>query len=81
MSDLSDYAAMVIGHNWLMGGKQGSPSCTAPCAATLSNRPRVLRCAKQVETTLAAPAFNRQRQMSRKFFWSPERLISAIGME
>jgi hypothetical protein len=81
MSDLSDYAAMVISHNRLIGGKQGSPSCTALCAATPSNRHDVLRCTKQVEITLADPVFDPQRQISRKFFGCPERLISAIGME
>jgi hypothetical protein len=79
MSDLSDYAAVVISHNRLIGGKQCSPSCTALCAATLSHE--VLRCTKQVEITLADPVFDPQRQISRKFFWCPERLISAIGME
>jgi hypothetical protein len=29
ISGLSDYAAMVISHNRLIGGKRGSPSCTA----------------------------------------------------
>jgi hypothetical protein len=36
---------------------------------------------KQVEITLADPVFDPQRQISRKFFWCSERLISAIGME
>jgi hypothetical protein len=36
---------------------------------------------KQVEITLADPVFDPQRQISRKFFWCPERLISAIGLE
>jgi hypothetical protein len=69
MSDLSDYASMVISHNRLIGGKQNSPSCTALCAATLSNRHEALRCTKQVEITLADPVFDPQRQISRKFFW------------
>jgi hypothetical protein len=81
MSELSDYAAMVISHNRLIDDKQRSPSCTALCAATLSNRHEVLRCTKQVEITLADPVFGPQRQISRKFFRCPERLISAIGME
>jgi hypothetical protein len=81
MSDLSDYAAMVISHNRLVGGKRGSPSCTALCAATLSNRHEVLRNTKQVEITVADPVFDPQRQISRKFFWCPERLMSAISME
>jgi hypothetical protein len=68
MSDISDYAAMVISRNRLTGGKQGSPSCSALCAATLSNRHEVLRCTKQVEITLAEPVFDPQRQISRKFF-------------
>jgi hypothetical protein len=34
MSVIADYATMVISHNRLVGGKQGSPSCTALCAAT-----------------------------------------------
>jgi hypothetical protein len=76
MSDLSDYAAMVISHNRRIGGKQGLPACTALCAATLSNRHEVLRCTKQVEITLADP----ERQISRKFLWCPERLIPAMGM-
>jgi hypothetical protein len=81
MSDLSDYAAMVISHNRLIGGKQGPQSCTALCAATLSKRHEVLRCTKQVEITLADPVFDPQRHISRKFFWCHERLISANGME
>jgi hypothetical protein len=84
MSDLSDYAAMVISHNRhnrLIGGKQGPPSCIALCAATLSERHEVLRCTKQVEITLADPVFDPQRQTSWKFFWCPERLISAIGRQ
>jgi hypothetical protein len=36
---------------------------------------------KAVEITLAEQVFDPQRQISRKFFWRPERLISAIGME
>jgi hypothetical protein len=68
MSNPSDYAAMVISHNRLIGAKQGSPSCTALCAATLSNRHEVLRNTKQVEITLADPVFDPQRQISRKFF-------------
>jgi hypothetical protein len=36
---------------------------------------------KAVEITLAEQVFDPQRQISRKFFWCPERLISAIGME
>jgi hypothetical protein len=63
MSNLSDYAAMVISHNRLIGGgKQGSPSCTALCAAALTNRHEVLRCTKQVEITLAEPVFDRQKR-------------------
>jgi hypothetical protein len=81
MSDFSDYAAMVISHNRLIGGKHGSPSCTALCAAALTNRHEVLRCTKQVEIMLGEPVFDPQRQISRKFFWCPERLISAIGVE
>jgi hypothetical protein len=81
MSDISDYDAMVISHNRLIGGKRGSPSsCTALCAATLSNRHEVLRNTKQVEITLVDPVFDPQRQTRRKFFWCPERLISAIGV-
>jgi hypothetical protein len=63
----------------LIGGNQGSPSCTALCAATVSNRHEVLRCTKQVEITPADPVFDPQRQISRKFFWCPERLISGKG--
>jgi hypothetical protein len=74
-------AAMVISHNRFIGGKQRSPSCTALCAATLSNRHEVLRCTRQVKITIADPVFDPQRQISRKFFWCPERLISAIGLE
>jgi hypothetical protein len=81
MGDPSDYAAMVTRHNRLIGGKQGPPSRTALCAATPSKRHEVLRCTKQVEITLDEPVFDPQRQISRKFFWCPERLISAIGME
>jgi hypothetical protein len=33
---------------------------------------------KQVEIMPADLAFDPQRQMSRKFFWCPERLISGI---
>jgi hypothetical protein len=62
---------MVISHNRLIGGKQGSPSCTALCAATLSNRHKVPETTKQVEITLADPVFDPQRQISRKFFWCP----------
>jgi hypothetical protein len=47
----------------------------------LSNYHEVLRCTKQVEITLADPVFDPQDQIGRKFFWCPERLISAIGME
>jgi hypothetical protein len=36
---------------------------------------------KQVEITLADPVFDPQRQIGRKFFGCPERLISGIGME
>jgi hypothetical protein len=72
---------MVISHNRLIGGKQGSPSSAALCAATLSNRREVLGNTKQVKITLADPVLDPQRQISRKFFWCPERLISAIGME
>jgi hypothetical protein len=72
---------MVIIHNRLIGGKQGPPSCTALCAATLSKRHEVRRCTKQVEITLADPVFDPQRPISRKLFCCPERLISAIGME
>jgi hypothetical protein len=76
MSDLSDYAAMIIRHNRLMGGKQGSRSGTTLCAATLSNRHDVFRfrCTKQVEITLADPVFDPQRQISRKSFWCPEQV-------
>jgi ribosomal protein L32 len=42
---------------------------------------RFSECTKQVEITLADPVFDPQRQISRKFFWCPERLISVIGME
>jgi hypothetical protein len=54
---------MVISHNRLMGGKQGSPSCTALCAATLSNRHDVLRCTKQDEITLTEPVFDRNARL------------------
>jgi hypothetical protein len=63
MSDLSDYAAMVISHNRLIDGKRGSPSCTALCAATLSNRHEVLRCTKQVENTPADPVLSRNARL------------------
>jgi hypothetical protein len=41
---------------------------------------------KQVEIALADPVFDPERQISSKFFWMPEQLISAgltcnIGME
>jgi hypothetical protein len=36
MSDISDYAAMVISHSRLVGGKRGSPSCTALCPQRLA---------------------------------------------
>lgn len=41
---------------------------------------------RQVEIALSAPVFDPNRQIVRKFFWHPERLISAgltcnIGME
>ena len=41
---------------------------------------------RQVEVALASPVFDPERQISTKFFWYPERLISAgltcnIGME
>jgi hypothetical protein len=41
---------------------------------------------QQVEIALAAPVFDPERQITTKFFWYPERYISAgltcnIGME
>jgi hypothetical protein len=41
---------------------------------------------RQVELALAAPVFDPQRQITSKFFWMADRLISAgltcnIGME
>jgi hypothetical protein len=36
---------------------------------------------KQVEIALVDPVFGPQLQISSKFFWMPERLISAIGMQ
>jgi hypothetical protein len=41
---------------------------------------------KQIEIALAAPVFDPERQITAKFFWHVERLISAgltcnIGME
>ena len=50
MSDISDYAAMVISHNLIIGGKQGSPSSTALCAATPSNRHEILRCTNKLRS-------------------------------
>ena len=67
-------ARLLLGR--LISGKQGSPSCTASCTATLSNCHDVLRCTKQVEITLADPVFDPHRQIGRKFFWCPEQLIS-----
>jgi hypothetical protein len=51
--------AMVISHNHLIGGKQDSPSCTALCAATPSNRHDVFN----AQITLAEPVFDPQRQI------------------
>jgi hypothetical protein len=34
---------------------------------------------RQIEIALAAPMFDPRRQISSKFFWMPERLISAMG--
>jgi hypothetical protein len=50
------------------------------------NHHEVLNMHRQVEIALADPVFDPERQISRKFFWMPERLISAgltcnIGME
>jgi hypothetical protein len=36
---------------------------------------------RQVEIALADPVFDPHRQISRKFLWSGERPISAIGVE
>src|ERR1700751_2571410 len=49
---------MVISHNRLIGGKQGSPTCTGLCAASLSNPHESLRYTKQVQITLADPVFD-----------------------
>jgi hypothetical protein len=35
---------------------------------------------KQIDIALADPVFDPQRQIARKFFWMPERLMSAIGI-
>jgi hypothetical protein len=80
MSDLSDYAAIVISHN--RNRRQARLAVVRGACCNSQQSSRGLREAtKQVEITLADPVFDPQRQISRKFFWCPERLISAIGME
>jgi hypothetical protein len=48
-----------------------------PTTAAIGSRAE----AQQVDIALAHPVFDPQRQICPKFFWMPERLISAIGME
>jgi hypothetical protein len=62
MSDLSDYAAMVISHDRLIGGKQGrrrAPRYVLQLSAIVT---RFSECAKQIEITLADPARGRLRE-------------------
>jgi hypothetical protein len=81
MSDISDHAVVVINHNLHIGGKQGSPSCRAIFAATLSNRHEVLRGTNKLRSRPPIGYSTRNGQISWKFFWCPEQLISVIGME
>jgi hypothetical protein len=46
-----------------------------------SNRHEFHTMQRQVEIALADPVFDPHRQISRKFSWSGERPISAIGVE
>jgi hypothetical protein len=67
-----DYDAMVISHNRLLGSEQGSPSrrYVLQLSAIVT---RFSDAHKTVEIPLADPVFDPQRQISRKFFWCPER--------
>jgi hypothetical protein len=60
---------MVSSHNRLIDGKQGSPSSTALCAATFSNRHQVADEQTSWGNTPADPAFDPHPQISRKFLW------------
>jgi hypothetical protein len=73
MSDIPDYAATVISHNAASKARRHAWRYVLQLSAIVTRFST-----KQVGITLAAPGFDLQRQISRKFFSCPD---SAIGMD
>jgi hypothetical protein len=77
MSDLSDYAAMVISHNRLIGSKGGSPSCTAlsvQLSARFSDAQKQLEIIRYSIRQLMQEDRTNRRARMRPAIWSQRRL-------